>query len=354
MFFSACSLPSLFLLASATAAVPQAPPPMMNSAHKSGLSCFTPFRCIGPRRVPTPQPGRDQALVKVAGSSVNPCDVDYIEFGVGCNGGAGTLGMDLSGTVVSLPSATGACGHLAVGDEVWADVGGVKGDTGAMAEYAVVNCGQTGLKPKSLNFTAAGTIPLVGFTSLECLKETGAPWAESANTTVVITSGTGGTGFVAIQIAKALGAARVITSTSGAANIALAKRLGADVVVDYKVEDIFAALPDDSVDVVYDNYGSKGEADKAMRTMKKGGVYLVLPGGNGGTLSRHPKEGVRQINFGMAKATNHSLLDELAALFDAGQMQPHVFQSFPLADAAKAFALSKTGTVVGKVAVTIY
>jgi len=96
-----------------------------------------------------------------------------------------------------------------VGDDVWADVGGVgvsaqdqlflaisehslteclcfQGDTGAMAEYAVVNCAQTGLKPKSLNFTEAGTIPLVGFTSLECLTKTGAPWSKP-NLTVVVT-----------------------------------------------------------------------------------------------------------------------------------------------------------------------
>lgn len=199
----------------------------------------------------------------------------------------------------------------------------------------------------------AGTIPLVGFTSLECISKTGAPWPRSSNVTVVITSGTGGTGFIGIQLAKALGAARVVTSTSGAANIALAKQLGADLVTDYKVQDIFAALPDNSVDVVYDNYGSKGEADKAMRKMKAGGVYLVLPGGNGGTISRHPKKGVRQINFGMAKATNRSLLDTLASLFDDGKLQPHVFADFPLGEAAEAFALSKTGTVVGKVAVSV-
>eukprot|EP01047_Picozoa_sp_COSAG01_P060717 COSAG01_NODE_7485_length_3190_cov_2.884180_4_plen_149_part_00 len=63
----------------------------------------------------------------------------------------------------------------------------------------------------------------------------------------VITSGTGGTGFIGVQLAKALGAARVVTATSGAANIALAKQLGADVVIDYKEQDIFDALPDDSV-----------------------------------------------------------------------------------------------------------
>lgn len=50
-----------------------------------------------------------------------------------------------------------------------------------------------------------------------------------------------------------MGAARVVTATSGATNIALAKTFGADVVIDYKVEDIFSALPDDSVDLVYDS-----------------------------------------------------------------------------------------------------
>jgi len=69
----------------------------------------------------------------------------------------------------------------------------------------------------------------------------------------------------------------VVTATSGAASIALAKELGADVVVDYKIQDIFAALPNDSVDVVYDNFGEKGSADKAMPKIRAGGVYLVLP-----------------------------------------------------------------------------
>ncbi len=56
-----------------------------------------------------------------------------------------------------------------------------------------------------------------------------------------------------MQLAKALGAGTVITSTSGAANLAFAKSLGADRVFDYKVLDIFdpGALPDNSVDVVY-------------------------------------------------------------------------------------------------------
>ena len=46
--------------------------------------------------------------------------------------------------------------------------------------------------PNTLNHTEAGTIPLVGLTSLEMLQKTGAPWPKQ-NLTVVVTSGTGGT-----------------------------------------------------------------------------------------------------------------------------------------------------------------
>ena len=59
------------------------------------------------------------------------------------------------------------------------------------------------------------------------------------------------------------------------------------------------ALPDNSVDIVYDNYGAKGTADKAMPKIRSGGVYLVLPGGEGGSISKHPKDGVKQIDFGL-------------------------------------------------------
>eukprot|EP01052_Picozoa_sp_SAG31_P036462 SAG31_NODE_4555_length_3143_cov_5.394875_7_plen_304_part_00 len=235
-------------------------PTMMTAVRKKGRSCQTPFDCVVAETVPIPSPGFGHMLLQVAASSVNPCDVDFVELGVACAGGGGTLGMDVAGTVISVKPGLG-CARFKPGDKVWADTGGVTGDTGGMAEYAVVKCSQAGLAPQSISLVAAGTIPLVGFTSLECLTKTGAPWNQQ-NLTLVVTSGTGGTGFIAIQLAKALGATRVVTATSGQANIELAKRLGADVVYDYKVGDIFApaaagGLPDDSVDVVFDNFVSE-------------------------------------------------------------------------------------------------
>merc|ERR1711904_721070 len=132
--------------------------------------------------------------------------------------------------------------------------------------------------------------------------------------TVVITSGQGGTGFLGIQIAKALGAARVITAATEP-NIGLMKQLGADVVIDYHKQDLFDALPDNSVDIVYDNFGVPGTADKAMPKMRSNGTFLVLMGGNGGKVSSHPKPGVHQVSFGMMAASKKDL-DILRLMFN--------------------------------------
>lgn len=80
------------------------------------------------------------------------------------------------------------------------------------------------------------------------------------------------------------------------------------------------ALPANSVDFVYDNYAAKGSADKAMRVIRPGGAYLLLPNIIGAKLSAHPKPGVRQIDFGFTSSSNHTGLDVLKALFDGGQL----------------------------------
>lgn len=104
-----------------------------------------------------------------------------------------------------------------------------------MAEYALLSEAQVGLKPVSLKGAVAGTIPLVGLTALELLQKTGAPW-HKANLTVVVTSGSGGTGFMGVQLAKAFGAAYVATAAGNAESIAFVKSIGADLVIDYHTQ----------------------------------------------------------------------------------------------------------------------
>merc|ERR1711935_132497 len=179
-------------------------------------------------------------------------------------------------------------------------------------------CARTGPKPSSLSFEDAGSLPVVATTALQCVHAAGMP-SSKKNLTVVVTSGQGGTGFMMIQIAKALGATRVITAATGA-GIAFVKGIGADQVVDYHQQTLAEALPTDSVDIVIDNLGVPGTADQIMPAIRSGGTFLVLFGGNHGTISKHPKDGVNQVGFGVEKKRRTDL-DELKGLFEQGKLK---------------------------------
>jgi NADPH:quinone reductase-like Zn-dependent oxidoreductase len=310
------------------------------------LGCKAPFDCVKleTKTVPTPKSG--EALIRINASSVNPSDVDIVSLG-GCDKGCGA---DISGTVVQCPG----CTKLKVGDAVWTN------GFGAYAEFITLAEAQVGLKPTNLGFRDAATIPEVGLTSLFSLKRTGSepdtpmppasPWTKS-NVTVVITAGSGGTGFIGIEIAKAYGATHIATATTGEAGIAFVKSLGATIVTDYMKEDIFDVLPADSVDNVYDNYGAEGTADKAMKVLRSGGTYLLMPHGECYSkktqgppcLSANPKPGVRQLNYVTAPDySSYGLqgLNELKSLFEAAKLTAHIDKSFDLKDVALAFNYS--------------
>jgi NADPH:quinone reductase-like Zn-dependent oxidoreductase len=302
-----------------------------------------------------PKASAGQVLVKMSGAALNPRDVDCVEpicllfplkpgFPFRCYqgtiGGDSHLGGDGSGVVVAVGEG---CLERKVGDEVWGFF------LGSFAEYAVAPCSTTRPKPTSLNFTDAATIPGVGNTAVEIFKRSGAPWKPSDNITVVVAAGQGGTGFIAVQVAKALGAARVATAASGA-GLDLMKSLGVDIVVDYHKQDLFEALGTNSVDVVFDNIGGAGTADKAMPSIRQGGTFALLTGGGKGTLSKHPKEGVTQFESGIFTPSGDAL-DALAGWFDSSLLRPHTFQSFGLSEVPAAFTRSLGHGIVGKISI---
>jgi NADPH2:quinone reductase len=351
------------LLCAAAATAPRAAvPPTMDAVVASAAASAGDLSKVSLHhgvKVPTARPG--QVLIQVAASSVNPVDWKVIETG----GGFGvfrfphTIGFDLAGTVVQCPG----CQRVQLGDEVWADNGEFwpirGGELGAYAQYALSDETQVAPKPTNLNWTDAASLPLVGLTSLQALQETGAPdgprWRGRAPghvPQVLITSGAGGTGFVAVQLAKAWGAN--VTAVGGPADEAFIRaELGADAFIDYTQHgNIFEVMANNSLDVVYDNYGAAGTADQAMPALKPGGAFVFLPG-KGGALSRHPKEGVQQINYGLCRSTNHTDLEMLRALVQGGQLRPHVQAVFPLADVPAAFRLSMEGHVQGKLALAV-
>jgi len=302
-----------------------------------------------------PQPGQGQVLIRVAASSVNPVDWKIMGSSILTAltlFGPKVMGFDVAGTV---EAAGPGCSRLKVGDEVWADLGksSIRHplQLGAWADYALADESQVGLKSSKHNFTEAASLPLASLTDYQAFKQAGAPWTGKKNLTVVITSGAGGTGTPAIQLAKHYGATRIITASSPS-NFELLKSLGATDVFDYHKTTIWKELKEDSVDFVYDNYGAAATADAAMPSLRSGGVFLLVPG-KGGALSKNPKAGVNQIMYGLCDSSKHEDLDALKAIADLGHLKAVVQQSFPLEDIHGALGASFSGHAIGKIAVVM-
>src|SRR5436305_7577829 len=185
--------------------------------------------------VPVPEPKENEILVRVIASGVNPADPLILDGKFAKEFGTHlplVLGYDMAGLVVK----TGAkVTKLKVGDPVYAYL--LWG--GGWGEYCISNETESAIKPKSLSFVDASSVPLAALTACQALIDIG---KIQAGQMVLIHGGSGGVGSFAIQIAKARGA-RVI-ATASTANQDLLKQLGADVAIDYTKPNWEAAVRD--------------------------------------------------------------------------------------------------------------
>jgi NADPH:quinone reductase-like Zn-dependent oxidoreductase len=167
-------------------------------------------------------------------------------------------------------------------------------------------------------------------------------------------------------LAKHLGA--TVATTTSTANVELVKRLGADVVIDYKTQDFEDVLRD--CDVVLNSQDGK-TLEKSLRVLKRGGklvsisgppdpdfgkeigapgfVKLVIRLLSWGTRRKAKRRGVTY-SFLFMKA-NGSQLGEITRLFDAGVIRPVVDRVFPFESTNEALAYVDAGRAKGKVVV---
>jgi NADPH:quinone reductase-like Zn-dependent oxidoreductase len=296
-------------------------------------------------QVPVPVPLPGEMLIKVLGSSVNPSDVDLIKSPVGLP----RMGNDVSGIVVSTDIGCGK--RLKKGDEVFASNAALGG---AWAEYAAIPCFGVAKKPKGLNFTEAGVLAEVGATGLQSLQWAADPKTKRLdNMTVVVLGGAGGTGHVGIQIAKALGAAEVIT-TCGPDHFDFVKSMGADRAINYHTDKWYDVLANKSVDVVYDCVAQAGTGSHAFPKLKEGGRYAaLLPFSLAGHRAKKQRPDIKQKAIFCTDCAFHTHLDALSALVDAGKLRPHVDQAYELADVGGAVNRLMAGHATGKVAIVM-
>lgn len=293
--------------------------------------------------VPTVKMG--QVLVKVEGASLNPVDWKLIEMQDQLHlnwSYPHILGRDFAGKVAAVGEGVT---QFKVGDSVWGDNANYEG---SFAEYVAVDQSIVGIAPTHVPLAEAAVLPLVALTGLEAYHFAAAPW--TTGPTVVVLGGSGGAGHTGIQLAKALGAGKVI-STCGTSNVEFCKSMGADHVIDYHKEDWTKVVPEKSVDVVYDTVAIKGTGDLAYSTLKDNGYFVtLLPDAVASSSTATKRPSIKQENF-MLSQIQTKYLDILKGFADAGKLRPHVDETFSIAEIRTAVNASMAGRTVGKISV---
>mmetsp|Transcript_60511 Transcript_60511/g.140948 ORF Transcript_60511/g.140948 Transcript_60511/m.140948 type:complete len:208 (+) Transcript_60511:1-624(+) len=184
-------------------------------------------------------------------------------------------------------------------------------------------------------------------TGLQALRYAGAPWSSAP--TVLILGGSGGTGHAAIQLAKALGAGRVITTCSPD-NFDFVRGLGADEVIDYHTQDWATVLAPGSLQVVYDCVSLPGTGDKALGLLADGGSFVtLLPGAQPSDAAKDARPGVSTFYF-ICNQTSTADLDVVRGFANEGKLQMVVQETFHgLGSVPMAFETMMTGHTVGKI-----
>jgi NADPH2:quinone reductase len=221
--------------------------------------------------VPTPTPGRGEALVKVEAIGVNYTDI-YTRMGWTKAPLPLTPGVEAAGSVQALgPGADG----LGAGDRV-----AYAGALGAYAEYAVVPAWRLVKLPAGTEFRTAAGAALQGMTAHYLSHST---YPLKAGDAALVHAAAGGVGLLLVQMAKMRGA-RVFGTVSTEAKARLARDAGVDEVILYTQTDFDAEVKrltaGRGVQVVYDGIG-KATFDKSLNCLAPRG-YLVLFGNASG------------------------------------------------------------------------
>ena len=186
--------------------------------------------------LPDPKPTRRQCLVKVTTVDVNPIDT-YVRSGSipGSLTFPFILGRDLAGTVVATGSGVK---QYKPGDRVWATGQGAEGRAGTFAELAAVDERSLNPIPAGVSEEDVVAVSLVGSTAyLGLVRDARVNPLE----VLFVNGGSGGVGSCVVQIAKILGA-RVITTAGSEEKARICRELGADLVINYKTQDVDAAI----------------------------------------------------------------------------------------------------------------
>lgn len=329
------------------------------------MKAFAISRYKGPLEaveVPEPVVGEHDVLIQVRAAGLNQLDEKIrtgefkqilpYKFPL-------VLGHDVAGVVLKVGAKVQA---FKPGDEVFGRPR--KDSIGSFAERIAVPEADLALKPASLSFEEAGSLPLVALTAWQALVERG---NLQPGQKVLIHAGAGGVGSFAIQLAKYLGAS--VATTASASNADFVRELGADTVIDYRNEDFAELLS--GYDLVLDSLGGEN-LKKSLGILKPGGKVIGISGPPDPAFAREAglnpvlrlaitglSAGIRRqakalgvsYEFLFMKASG-AQLNQLASLIETGAVRPVVGRVFPFEQTAQGLESLAQGGIRGKAVIS--
>jgi NADPH:quinone reductase-like Zn-dependent oxidoreductase len=303
--------------------------------------------------LPVPRPGPTDALVRMEASDVNHVDL-FVRSGAYPTHTPFpfVIGRDLVGTVVEVGPGVAS---VTAGDRVWCNSLGHHGRQGAFAEYAVVASDRLYPLPSGADLkNTVSALHTAATAHIGLVREA----RVQAGETLFIEGGGGGVGSAVVQMASAMGA-RVI-ATAAPEDHAWVTRLGAEVVFDYRLKDVYAqareAAPD-GIDVWWDTSG-RNDLARRLPLLRMGGRAVIMSGLRDADpafpVGAMYTKDVTLHGFAISNASTADLAQAARAinrLLASGRLEARVGATFHLSEAAKAHAAMASGGVRGHIVV---
>jgi NADPH:quinone reductase len=308
---------------------------------------------------PDPVAGAGEVLIRVAASGINRPDVLQRTGNYPVPPGASDIpGLEVAGEIVAGDAKAMAEAGFKVGDPVCALVAG-----GGYAQLCVAPVGQCLPVPKGLSDVEAASLPETFFTVWSNVFDRG---RLQPGETFLVQGGTSGIGVTAIQLAKAMGASKVLATAGSDDKCKACVDLGADHAINYKTQDFAeqakALTGGKGVDVILDMVAGS-YIDREVKCVNEDGriVIIAVQGGtksefNSGLVLRRritiTGSTLRPRPVAFKAAIAASLKKNAWPLIEGGKIKPVIHSTFAAADAAKAHALMESNQHVGKIVLT--
>lgn len=305
--------------------------------------------------IAAPEPGPGELRIRVACAGVNPADWKNREGHLAAFRPyvfPYVVGFDAAGVVEKLGAGVE---DFAPGDRVFTPTNHGQGGLGSYAELVIASIDRVARIPEELDFARAAALPVAALTAWQgVIERAGIQSGQRA----LIHGGSGAVGGFAVQFARIAGA--VVAATCSGANIDYVRGLGAERVIDYRREDIVAAVKEWAplgLDYLMDAVGASTLTD-ALDLVRTGGTFVSVPtlvddGDIPAAMAAAAARGVQRVFSTMSDANVRATLEHIATLVVAGELRLPPLRELALRDAAEAHRLLQSGHGHGKIVLKV-